>query len=60
MGTCISAIDSWIWSGNKTMLNYDHCRPAPWASHKSLLVLRVTIACILFGQSIATIVIDKA
>ena len=59
MGNCIRSLDTWIWANCEHMLSNDHCKPAPWISHKWLLALRVSIALTLFAQSIATIVVTE-
>lgn len=40
------------------MLKYNLCKPAPYISHKVLLVIRVSIAVLLFAESLFTIIVE--
>ena len=42
------------------MLKYDLCKPAPYISHKALLVIRVSIAGLLLAETLFTIIVEGA
>ena len=39
-------------------MQYDLCKPAPYISHKSLLLIRVSVAVLLLAESIFTICVE--
>lgn len=60
MGNCCLLVNNFIWRNEFELLQFQHCRPAPFVSSKFLMILRVFIAIELLSQSVVTIIYTKA
>jgi len=49
-----------MWANQKDMMQYDHTKPAPCISHKTLLFLRIALSTGMLVATIAILIITKA
>ena len=57
MGNCFKQINDFIWENQKDLTEFEHCKPAPFASNKMLCILRVFISISMLAESIAVFTI---
>lgn len=55
MGAVFASINNFTWQNQHDLMEFEHCKPAPFVSSKFLCVLRVFISVSLLVESVACI-----
>lgn len=55
-GFC-TKLSNFMWANQKDMMQHDHTKPAPWLSHQTLLLLRITLSFTMLVVTIGILII---
>ena len=59
MGNCCRAVSDFIWKNLEELTEFEHCKPAPFVSHRFLMFLRIFVSLCLLALSITIIIVTN-